>query len=73
MWKAASGILTVDNIAVWFFEGDTADTPWLKGKGSIGTFLLRPRQAPPGDPDFQNRRPDGQPNDRTILTFTLRN
>ncbi|GAB1821496.1 hypothetical protein [Herbidospora sp. RD11066] len=69
---AASGILTVDNIAVWFFEGDSADTPWLKGKGSIGTFLLWPGQGATRQIRVQNDV-DRQPDDRTILTFTLRN
>ncbi|WP_066360723.1 hypothetical protein [Herbidospora mongoliensis] len=69
---AASGILTVDNIVVWFFEGDSADTPWLKGKGSIGTFLLWPGQSATRQIRVQNDV-DGQPDDRTILTFTVGN
>ncbi|RCG32286.1 hypothetical protein DQ384_07245 [Sphaerisporangium album] len=69
---AAPGILTVDNIVIWFFEGDSADTPWLKGKGSIGTFMLWMGQTATRQIRVQNDA-DGQPDDRTILTFTVSN
>ncbi|SNT65003.1 hypothetical protein SAMN05216276_11522 [Streptosporangium subroseum] len=71
-WAASSGMLTVDNIVIWFFEGDSADTPWLKGQGSIGKFLLWPGRTATRQIRVQNDW-DGQRDDRTILTFTVGN
>ncbi|MFI6509120.1 hypothetical protein ACIBCT_16055 [Streptosporangium sp. NPDC050855] len=65
-------VLTLDNISIRFFEGDSAETNALKGVGSMPRSLIWPGQSVTKQVRVQNDV-DRVRDDRTVVTFTLRN
>ncbi|WP_068923867.1 hypothetical protein [Planobispora rosea] len=70
--QRTSHVLTVDHISIRFFEGDSADTNALKGLGTMPRSLIWPGQSITEQVRVQNDV-DRVRDDRTIVTFTLRN
>lgn len=70
--RGSSGLVTVDDIRVLFFEGTSADTTDQDGGTVIAPYLIWPGQTVTKQVRVQNDA-EGQPDDRTIVTFTLRN
>ncbi|SDM48470.1 hypothetical protein [Nonomuraea jiangxiensis] len=70
--RGSAGTVTVDNISIPFFEGATANTTDRDGWATIRPFIIWPGQSITKQVRVQNDAED-QPDDRTIVTFTLRN
>jgi hypothetical protein len=70
--RNSNGVLVVDDISVPFFEGTTAETNDQDGGTVIARYEIPPGQTVTKQVRVQNDS-EGEPDDRTIVTFTLRN